>query len=337
MDTTRFVCDWRRPAFVSPATHGSYRLEFMLRPGETATDMERPEMIAALVEPYVDPARFDVTRAVVYTFHHLIAKDWQAGRVFLLGDAAHQMPPFMGQGLCSGLRDAANLTWKLGLVLAGHATPTLLRTYEAERRPHTEEMATVTVQVGRIFLARRRGVAWLRDTALRSIQLIPRVRRFFRHFEFKPLPVHKAGMTASGKATGAEGRMFPQPRVVAADSSAPQPLDGVLGAGFTVIGPGVRATMADDRRWLGLPVTFVGVRPQGTKVVTHEGGYLDVVDVDGVLADWYGKYGVDVVVLRPDRFVFGAATGDAASTLPGALANALRQAPVGDEARTVAA
>jgi 3-(3-hydroxy-phenyl)propionate hydroxylase len=140
-------------------------------------------------------------------------------------------------------------------------------------------------------------------------------------------------MTASGKATGAEGRMFPQPRVVAAGSTAPQPLDGVLGAGFTVIGPGVRPTMADDRRWLGLPVTFVGVRPQGSNVPAHEGRYLEVVDVDGALADWYGKYGVDVVVLRPDRFVFGAATGDAAGMLPGALADALRQAPVAGEAR----
>jgi hypothetical protein len=84
-------------------------------------------------------------------------------------------------------------------------------------------------------------------------------------------------------------------------------------------------------------VTFVGVRPQGSDVSAYESGYLDVVDVDGELADWYRKYGVDVVVLRPDRFVFGAATADAAGLLPGALADALRQAPVAGEARPVAA
>ncbi|MFC7762480.1 FAD-dependent monooxygenase [Catellatospora bangladeshensis] len=118
---TTFVCDWRRPAFVSPGTGGSYRLEFMLRPGETAAEMTRPEVVAELAAPYVDPARFTVTRAVGYTFHDLVAARWREGRVFLLGDAAHQMPPFLGQGLVSGLRDAANLTWKLALVLAGRA------------------------------------------------------------------------------------------------------------------------------------------------------------------------------------------------------------------------
>ncbi|MFD0598374.1 bifunctional 3-(3-hydroxy-phenyl)propionate/3-hydroxycinnamic acid hydroxylase [Catellatospora coxensis] len=173
LDRTRFVCDWRRPAFVSPAADGGYRLEFMLRPGETAERLEHPAAVAELVAPYVDPERFQVRRAAVYTFNHLVADRWRAGRVFLLGDAAHQMPPFMGQGLCSGLRDAANLVWKLDLVLSGLAGPALLDTYEQERRAHTEEMAAITVRVGRVFLARSRTGAKLRDTLLRGIQLVP--------------------------------------------------------------------------------------------------------------------------------------------------------------------
>ncbi|MFD0201704.1 MULTISPECIES: bifunctional 3-(3-hydroxy-phenyl)propionate/3-hydroxycinnamic acid hydroxylase [Saccharothrix] len=302
--TTRFVCDWRRPAFVSPGAFDGYRLEFMLRPGETAEEMTRPDTIARLVAPYVDPARFTVTRATVYTFHHLVASRWRSGRVFLLGDAAHQMPPFLGQGLCSGLRDAANLTWKLGLVLGGRADESLLDSYETERRPHVEEMARTSVRLGRVFLVRDRFAAAVRDAVLRAVQTVPRVRRFVRHFEFKPLPALRRGVLAGGRRRGAVGTMFPQPRVTLPGSATPQPLDSVLGVEFTVIGPGVdRATAT---AWQGPPARFVRVlrtAADDTAEVTS------VVDVDGTLTAWFARHGTDVAVLRPDRFVYSLRRG----------------------------
>ncbi|GAA1737087.1 bifunctional 3-(3-hydroxy-phenyl)propionate/3-hydroxycinnamic acid hydroxylase [Luedemannella helvata] len=320
VDRTRFVCDWRRPAFVSPGTHGSYRMEFMLMPGELAHQMERPATIAALVEPYVDPERFAVSRAVVYGFHNLIADRWRVGRVFLLGDAAHQMPPFMGQGLCSGLRDAANLAWKLALVLSRAADEDLLDTYEQERRPHAAAMARTSVRLGKVFLARSRAGAWARDTALRAIQTVPRVRRFLRHFEFKPLPAHDAGLMASGRRRGVEGRMFPQPLVLAAGSPSPRPLDDVLGAGFAVIGPGVDPQLAADPRWQGLPVTFLRVRPAGTTLL----GAADVGDIEGGLAAWYARDKAEVALLRPDRFVFATGQADDVPRLTALLTTRLR-------------
>lgn len=317
VDRTRFVCDWRRPAFVSPATHGSYRMEFMLRPGEQPADMEAA--VATLVAPYVDPERFTVRRAVVYTFHHLIARRWRSGRVFLLGDAAHQMPPFMGQGLCSGLRDAANLTWKLGLVLSEGARDSLLDTYEQERRPHTEQMANITVQMGRLFLARRRWVAWLRDVSLRGVQRLPRVRRFVRHFEFKPPPAHRRGLVAGARRPA--GLMFPQPRVGTGPSAMPRPLDDVLGPDFTVIGPGVQRELADDERWGSLPVRFIGL--DGTDDDSND-RFRAVVDVDSTLRAWFARHRVDAVILRPDRFVFAAARTADLTELPTLLRTALR-------------
>ncbi len=299
--TTRFVCDWRRPAFVSPGAFGTHRLEFMLRASETPEEMTRPETLAALVAPYVDPARFTVTRAVVYTFHHLVAERWRAGRVFLLGDAAHQMPPFLGQGLCSGLRDAANLTWKLAMVIDGVAGDGLLDSYETERRPHTEEMAVTSVRLGRVFLVRNRLAAFVRDTALRAAQAVPRVRRFVRHFEFKPAPVLRKGVLAGGTRRGAVGTMFPQPTVAVAGEPAPVRLDDVLGAGFAVLGPSVTAATA----WTGPPATLIRVLPQGA-VATEADGVREVVDVEGVLTAWFARHGAEVAVLRPDRFVYAA-------------------------------
>ncbi|MEH1013178.1 bifunctional 3-(3-hydroxy-phenyl)propionate/3-hydroxycinnamic acid hydroxylase [Micromonospora sp. CPCC 206060] len=321
VDRTTFVCDWQRPAFVSPGAGGSYRLEFMLRAGETDAVMQRPETIAALVEPYVDPAHLTVTRASVYTFHHLVTQRWREGRVFLLGDAAHQMPPFLGQGLCSGLRDAANLSWKLAMVLSGTADPTVLDTYETERRPHTVAMAGTSVRLGRIFLARSRTVAWLRDTALRAVQTVPRIRRFVRHFEFKPVPAYRRGLLAGGRRAGAVGTMFPQPRVVTVGADTPQLLDGALGTGFAVLGSGVPAATLSSPAWQGLPVRFVGVHPAGTPTeslptATATGHdrmeHVDIVDVDGVITAWLRRHRVDRVVLRPDRFVF--ATGQSQTT-----------------------
>ncbi|GGP77821.1 bifunctional 3-(3-hydroxy-phenyl)propionate/3-hydroxycinnamic acid hydroxylase MhpA [Saccharothrix coeruleofusca] len=300
----RFVCDWRRPAFVSPGAFGSYRLEFMLRDGESAEEVTRPGTVAELVAPYVDPDRFTVTRAVVYTFHNLVAERWRAGRVLLLGDAAHQMPPFLGQGLCSGLRDAANLTWKLALVLRGRAEPALLDSYELERRPHTEEMAATSVRLGRVFLVRNRFAAFLRDSVLRAAQLVPRVRRFVRHFEFKPLPAHRRGVMAGGVRRGPVGTMFPQPRVVVAGSATPVLLDEVLGSGFAVIGPGVDARAA--ARWQGPPARFLRVVPPGVTPRRDE-----VADVDGALAEWFARHRVELAVLRPDRFVYATTAGEA--------------------------
>ncbi|MFI9007832.1 bifunctional 3-(3-hydroxy-phenyl)propionate/3-hydroxycinnamic acid hydroxylase [Actinosynnema sp. NPDC053489] len=297
--TTRFVCDWRRPAFVSPGAPGTYRLEFMLRPGETAEGMTAPGTVARLVAPYVDPARFEVTRATVYAFHRLVATRWRSGRVFLLGDAAHQMPPFLGQGLCSGLRDAANLTWKLHLVLAGHAEESLLDSYEVERRPHVEEMAATSVRLGRVFLVRRRFAAAARDAVLRAVQTVPRVRRFVRHFEFKPLPALRRGVLAGGRRRGAVGTMFPQPRVAVPGSPDPRPLDSVLGAEFTVIGPGVDRGTATG--WQGPPARFVRVLRDPAEATSQ---VASVVDVDGVLTAWFARHGARVAVLRPDRFVY---------------------------------
>ncbi|MGI5176326.1 bifunctional 3-(3-hydroxy-phenyl)propionate/3-hydroxycinnamic acid hydroxylase [Dactylosporangium sp. CA-152071] len=315
--TTRFVCDWRRPAFISPGAFGTHRLEFMLRATETPAEMTRPETVARLAAPYVDPDRFTVTRAVVYTFHHLAARQWRVGRVFLLGDAAHQMPPFLGQGLCSGLRDAANLSWKLAMALDGTAGDDLLDTYEAERRPHTAAMAAMSVRLGRVFLVRNRVLAFLRDTTLRAVQAVPRVRRLIRHFEFKPAPILDKGALAGGTRRGPIGTMFPQPLVLPAGATAPVRLDDVLGTGFAVIGPSVTATT----RRPGPPATLIRVLPPGTTPAAAEApaasdspaaaegpataeDALTVVDVDGVLTAWFAKHRAEVAVLRPDRFVY---------------------------------
>ncbi|MEZ5273141.1 MAG: FAD-dependent monooxygenase [Ilumatobacteraceae bacterium] len=136
------VCDPRRLATFVPGHAAHRRWEFLLAEGED------PDPWALLGEWGVGPQHGALVRAVKYRFHALVADRWRAGDVFVAGDAAHMMPPFMGQGLCSGMRDAENLGWKLVDVLAG-GDPALLDTYEAERKPHTEDVIRLGVEAGR--------------------------------------------------------------------------------------------------------------------------------------------------------------------------------------------
>jgi 3-(3-hydroxy-phenyl)propionate hydroxylase len=144
------VCDPRRPSTIVPMPTPRRRFEFMLLPGETADEVNQPERIAGWMSPYVDPAAVTIERSAVYTFHGLIAEEWRRGRLLLAGDAAHQMPPFLGQGMCSGIRDAVNLAWKLAAVCR-EADESLLDTYQPERSPHVRRIVESAVGFGRMI------------------------------------------------------------------------------------------------------------------------------------------------------------------------------------------
>ncbi len=145
------VCDPARPHTLVPMPGGRFRFEFMLLPGESADDVLDPATVHHLLSRWIDPAMVRVERAAVYTFHGLVASTWRHRRVFLAGDAAHQTPPFLGQGMCAGMRDAANLAWKLAAVTTGGAPDRLLDTYQAERQPHAQAVIDAAVGFGRLI------------------------------------------------------------------------------------------------------------------------------------------------------------------------------------------
>lgn len=180
-------CDPSRPATFVPSAGRHRRWEFMVLEGEDPTLAESPENVARLLAPWVEVGRdVDVIRSAVYRFHALLADRWRTGRTFLAGDACHQMPPFLGQGMCSGIRDVANLSWKLGAVLDGLAGPELLDTYQPERAPHVRAIAELAVQMGGIIsttdpeLAAVRDATMAADTAPAPVDL-PQARLAFCH------------------------------------------------------------------------------------------------------------------------------------------------------------
>ncbi len=207
------ICDPVRPVTFVTGHADFRRWEFQLLPGETRNEMVEPARVWELLEPWLTPDDATLIRAVVYRFHATVAERMRHGRVFLAGDAAHQMPPFLGQGLCSGIRDAANLAWKLEAVASGAASDGLLDTYSTERLPHAADTVAHAVETGRLIDQLSHSSA---ASALRAGYGGGRKPPYLRH-----------GLIAGEHPF--VGRQLPQPMVDGA------PLDDLLGSGYAVL------------------------------------------------------------------------------------------------------
>jgi 3-(3-hydroxy-phenyl)propionate hydroxylase len=178
-DGVEQVCDSARAATFMHVSGDRYRWEFQLRDGETDADLTSPQALGRLLQPWTrrgDLDGLDVVRRTTYTFRARLATRFQVGRVFLLGDAAHLTPPFIGQGLGAGLRDADNLAWKIAHVLTGQASADLLATYETERRPHVKALIRKAVLAGWAMTGGQDRAATIRRLALRGIMRSTRIR-----------------------------------------------------------------------------------------------------------------------------------------------------------------
>jgi 3-(3-hydroxy-phenyl)propionate hydroxylase len=156
-------CDPARPVTLVNVTGRRRRWEIMLMPGDQAERMSDPDTVWRLLAPWIRPDDARLERSAVYTFHSLVATHWRRGRLLIAGDAAHQTPPFLGQGMCAGIRDAANLAWKLERVVRGKSAPSLLDTYESERKPHARRFIEEAVRLGGILQTTDAAVAAQRD------------------------------------------------------------------------------------------------------------------------------------------------------------------------------
>ena len=293
-------CDPSRPATYIPQPGNHRRWEFMLLDGESAEEMTERDAIDRLLKRSVDPTGVEIVRSAVYRFHGLITESWRVGRVFLAGDAAHQTPPFYGQGMCHGIRDVANLAWKLGLALRHPAYESLLDTYAVERQPHVRTIIDASVENGRYICLLDREEALERDRRLRERLAAGTDVRSFRSV----IP----GLTAGVLATTAgpqRGELFIQPTVRTTTGSAL--LDEVIGNGFALVVEGPLPD-TEQTRWfadeLGGRIVSVVPQPQAA---------AEIVDDSGALRSWFHETGSTSVLVRPDRYVFGTASGAAAT------------------------
>lgn len=328
--------DPRRPYASISIAHGIRRFEFMIHADESDELASDPAFVTTLLSTFLPrPDRVDIIRHRVYTHHSRIAGAFRSGRLLLAGDAAHLMPVWQGQGYNSGIRDAANLGWKLAAVVNGHARDALLDTYDVERRKHARAMIDLSTMVGRVISPTNRRVAALRDKLIRGASVVPTLKRYVLEMRFKPMPRYEQGAVVHAALPppcgSPVGTLFIQPRV---DTRAAQNvlLDDVIGAGFAVLcwNNDPRRLLGPDEfaRWKALGARFIAARPQ-TQLHWDPAGCTpdpDVVvvgDRTGALKKFFDGVRDSVLFLRPDRCIAGACIAQATPELSGRLFAAL--------------
>jgi len=303
---TKVFCDPARPCLSLPGPDGTRRFEFMLHEEETEPEVTSPEFTRKLLSKHGEE-NTALRRSRVYTFHARLADRWSDGRIFLVGDAAHLSPPFAGQGMNSGIRDAHNLAWKLAAVVRSRLGPRLLETYEQERRPHAWEMILLALRMGKVMMPRGMWSAIALQAAFRLLSVVPPARTYFAEMKYKPKPRFNAGFLAQGSKRGSApliGRLFPQPEVLGAIHAGR--LDEFLGNDFALVSlPQTSADLFDRLPkdiWPTLKIQRVAIRASGENTLVPS-GVIALFDMAGEFSRATTNIPAGLALIRPDRYV----------------------------------
>lgn len=293
------VCDPRQPVTYVPLAGPYYEWQFMVMGGKGEREATDPAFVRSQMRQFVDLKTIEITRIAYYKFHALWARDWRKARIILAGDSAHQMPPFLGQGMCSGVRDAIALSWRLDLVLRGAAGESLLDDYERERSAHVQHIIKGAMFLGHVIQTRNLLVATLRNWLMfKPAKAIPALNRLTYSVANRKRPLREGFLGTTNRKLA--GQLALQPRVTLADGRTVL-LDEALGDGFALL---ARRGVVDIRHSdLTRLKSLVDLR------IVQFADLADarsIGDSEGRLRRWFDEVGIDFVLIRPDRYIFDA-------------------------------
>jgi 3-(3-hydroxy-phenyl)propionate hydroxylase len=295
-------CNPARPTTMVPGGLGYRRWEFMRLPGESTDGLQQIDKVWELLSPWVTPNNAKLIRHAVYRFRSLIASQWRSDRVLLAGDAAHLMPPFMGQGMCSGIRDAWNLAWRIDLILRGAASDKLLDSYTPERRPQVRAVIDASITMGRVVCIADTQEAARRDEAFLAGNVPP----------LPPFPGLVHGVihqSSDGKPEGLAGQLSPHSTVERNGQTLRY--DEAVPSGFHVVTHGITPDELLDqseRAFLrSIGATTVGLTDDQAKKSDHS----LLFDTTGKYSRYFAEHVIKALLVRPDFYLYGtAATTD---------------------------
>ena len=280
------VCEPQRPTTYLVGVKNHRRWEIALNEDDPPETYETPDGVWKLLSRWLTPQDGALWRFARYRFHALVAARWREGRVFIAGDAAHQQPPFLGQGMCQGVRDVANLSWKLEAVLAGQAPDALLDTYGAERGGHVRELTTRIKQIGQLVGERDVAKARARDA-----QLLAACDGVVKSQPRQSVQPALAQGLLSPPGHAAVGTIFPQPWLRKGGERVR--LDEVTGRGWRLVLAQDAQALPDENGTRNLTLVHLGTQP-------YE-------EAEGVAARWFEQQACSAAIVRPDHYVWGVA------------------------------
>lgn len=301
------ICDPNRPMTFVVGPHNHRRWEIMLMPGETPEEIDKLPRIYELLAPFAKPEDVEIRRSATYRFHALVAANWRHGRVLLAGDAAHQTPPFIGQGMCQGIRDASALCWRLKSILKDGITDTILDSYTAERKPHVETTTLRTKGLGEEICMLDPVKAAERDKLLEG-ELKSGQQNTTRQGLIPGLVSGRLDHDGDERSRGLIGKLVCQP-IVASVTGEPQLLDDTASRGFWLVLNGAKEeiSLTDDqsRFWRRIGGEVMTINPADAAIETCTRPGLNLRDVDGLMTDYLAEVDCDALIVRPDRYIYG--------------------------------
>ncbi len=297
-------CNPLRPTTIIQGVDDCFRFEIAFMPGDTIDEIQKEAVFRKYIDQWIGDNEVEFTRTAVYSFHAADAVKWRHENIFLLGDAAHQMPPFMGQGMNSGCRDAENLLWKINGVLNGLYSPRILQTYESERKPHVARITRGAIKMGGVINAKSKLKAFIRNTLLRT-------QGFFKGKEniFPVLNGNRLGMGVHRmpkiKNVSIERYYFNEINVHIY-SGKTLSTDNILGKNFGIILNNFSGNKNISKNNLDLlnRHNFKIINITSSYGHSNYEHYVDCQETHKDMQIYCNKFECNGVILRPDKYVF---------------------------------